>query len=258
MKEKYVSKSEYDSYYSDLCNLRGRIAADLPIRVDMKILDLATGYGYFAAEVARLDPTLKIVGIDISSDSVGKANKYILVQKLSGRVKILPMDATNMSFRNGTFDMIVNFTGLEDIHMTRGIGGIEKTFAEIARVLVPGGYLCTAVMPPDEMETEAQRTEVEVFSFTCNATWLSTDRYESMLRKVGLNVVGKRAYRTGKKLTPQQAKTEIKFACEFVPKIYGVKTASLDEVWNRYGPRIEEHGLGHYSKVVLIIARLNS
>jgi hypothetical protein len=72
-----------------------------------------------------------------------------------------------------------------------------------------------------------------------------------------LKLVGKRPYCAGTKLTPEQAKTESKFACEFAPKIYGVKAASFEEVWNRYGMRIEKHGLGHYSKVVLMIARLD-
>ncbi|UCD95199.1 MAG: class I SAM-dependent methyltransferase [Candidatus Zixiibacteriota bacterium] len=257
MKEEYISESEYDSYYGDLCNLRGRIAADLPVRPNMKILDLATGYGYFAVEVARLGPTLKLLGIDISPDSTAKARKHIDGAGLSDRVEILRMDASNMSFPGDTFDMVANFTGLEDVHMTRGIGGIKKTFAEVARVLKPGGYFCLAVMPPEEMETEAQKIEVEVFSFTCHATWLSADRYESMLREAGLIMVGKRPYHAGKKLTPEQARTEIKFACEFTPKIYGIKAASFEEVWNRYGGKIEKHGLGHYSKVVLMTARLD-
>ena len=65
----------------------------------------------------------------------------------------------------------------------------------------------------------------------------------------------KKRYYTGKKLTPQQAKREIRFAIKNDPKIYGITTASFEETWTKFGQQIEENGLGHYSKVVLMTAR---
>jgi hypothetical protein len=79
--------------------------------------------------------------------------------------------------------------------------------------------------------------------------------YKKMLEKNGFRLLARRLYHTGKKLTPQQAREEIRFACENVPRIYGVKTPCFDKVWEEFGNRIEEHGLGHYSKVVLFIAQ---
>lgn len=123
------------------------------------------------------------------------------------------------------------------------------------RVLKSDSYFCFVVMPPEEMETGAQKIEVALFSYICDATWLSAKEYEKMLEEAGFRLIKKENYYTGKKLTPEQAKAEIKFACDNAPKIYGVETPPFGKVWKKFGKDIEKHGLGHYSKVVLMIAQ---
>jgi hypothetical protein len=165
------------------------------------------------------------------------------------------MDATRMAFPSADFDMVVNFLGLEDIHMTRGRKGIEKTFLEVNRVLKPHHCFCFTVMPPEVMDTPAQQTEVALFSYVCDCTWLSMDEYARMLGDARLKLVDRRMYRTGKRLTTEQAKTEIRFACDNVPKIYGKDTPCFEDVWARFGSQIETHGLGQASKVVLMVTQ---
>jgi hypothetical protein len=139
--------------------------------------------------------------------------------------------------------------------MTRGRAGIQKTFSEVYRLLKPQSNFCFVVMPADTAETEAQKLEIAMFSYICNATWLNTDEYKSMLESARFTLISEKNYYTQKKLTPAQAQKEIQFACEHVPRIYGITTVSFDEAWERFGRDIEEHGLGHYSKTVLITAR---
>ncbi len=255
MVEEYISDDEYPAYFSELNGLRAKIASDLPIKPGMCILDLATGGGYFAVEIARRDDSLRIMGIDIAQSDNQNARKIAVKQGIADRMKIVEMDAANMSFPNGNFDAVVNFLGLEDIHMTRGKAGVYRTFLEVNRVLRHNGHFCFVVMPPEDMETDAQKIEVALFSYICDATWLSTKAYETMLKEAGFRLVVKGEYYTGKKLTPEQAEAEIKFACSNVPKIYGIKTPPFEEVRERFGKDIEKHGLGHYSKVVLFIAQ---
>ena len=254
MMEQYITNPEFQTYYQKLSDLRPRIARDLPIRPGMRILDVATGEAFFAIEVAKCDHSLKITGFDIARTDIRNATKNLKREGLNDRVEILQMDATKMSFPPEKFDIAVNFTGLEDIHMTRGKAGVEQTFQEVSRVLKPDSFFCFVVMPPEEMETEAQRIEVALFSYICNATWLSSQEYERMLKKAGFMLVRKEKYYTGKKLTPEQAKAEIRFAVKNDPKIYGITTPSFEEVWAEFGQKIEKNGLGHYSKVVLMIA----
>jgi ubiquinone/menaquinone biosynthesis C-methylase UbiE len=255
MNEEYLTNPEFETYYPKLGGLRPRIVKDLPIRPGMNVLDVATGEAYFAMEVARYDSSLKVTGIEITQVGIRDSKKNINRSGLSDRVKVVQMDATKMSFDPEEFDLAVNFTGLEDIHMTRGKAGVEQTFREVVRVLKPDSYFCFVVMPPEEMESEAQKIEVALFSYICNATWLSIGEYEGMLDKAGFIPVKIKKYYTGKKLTPEQAKSEIRFAIKYDPKIYGVTTPSFEDVWAKFGQRIEKNGLGHYSKVVLIIAQ---
>ena len=255
MIEEYISNPEFQTCYGKLFGLRLRIARDLPLKPNMRILDLATGSGFFAMEVAGLDTSLEITGIDISASDIRNAKKNIKRRGLDDRVKILDMDATQMSYDPEQFDMAVNFTGLEDIHMTRGRAGVQKTFLEVNKVLKPQSFFCFVVMPPEEMETEAQKIEVALFSYMCDATWLAAEEYEEMLQQANFQPIRRRSYYTGKKLTPEQARAEIRFACKTDPKIYGISTPPFEEIWARFGRRIEKHGMGYYSKVSLFIAR---
>ena len=255
MVERYLSDKEYKDYFSKLNNVRYKIIKDLPIKRGMHILDLATGYGFFAIETIRRDKTIKISAIDVAKNDVLNARKNTEDQGLAGRIKIFEMDATNMNFPNGHFDMVVNFLGLEDIYMTKGRKGVQKTFVEVNRVLKPRGYFCFVIMPPDAMETQAQKIEVALYSYICNATWLNYKEYKTMLKNTKFKFINKKTYHTHKKLTPKQAKTEIKFACKNVPKLYGIRTPSFKDVWSKFGKHIEKNGLGQCSKVVLIMAQ---
>ncbi|NIN01704.1 MAG: methyltransferase domain-containing protein [candidate division Zixibacteria bacterium] len=254
MIEEYVTNPEYETYFQKLNGLRPRIAKDLPIEPGMRILDVATGGAFFALEVARRDSTLKVTGVEITESGIRDSKKNIRREGLGDRVKVVEMDATGMNFGPEEFDTAVNFAGLEDIHMTRGRVGVEKTFHEVARVLKPNGFFCLVVMPPEEMETEAQRIEVALFSYICDATWLNAAEYERMLENAGFILVRKETYYTGKKLTAEQAQAEIRYVCKNDPKIYGITTPPFEQVWAKFGRQIEANGLGHYSKVVLMVA----
>jgi len=53
MREEYVSEAEDIDYFETLAGLLGRIAETLPLKKDMRILDVATGCGYFSEEMAK-------------------------------------------------------------------------------------------------------------------------------------------------------------------------------------------------------------
>jgi len=255
MIKKYISEKEYPTCFSKLCGLRTRIAKALPIKSGRSILDLGTGYGYFAIEVAKLRRNVKIIGIDISEIDILNAERNVTDQNLSSRIQAVKMDATKLNFRDESFDMVVNFLGLEDIFMTRGKTGLQKTFYEIKRALKPKGYFCFVVMPPEDMETEAQKIEVALFSYISDATWLSKNEYVAMLRKAGFEIVRIKSFYTRKQLSPDLAQKEIKFAIENAAKIYAKKPRSFEDAWKRFGTKITRYGLGHYSKVALMIAK---
>jgi len=62
-----------------------------------------------------------------------------------------------------------------------------------------------------------------------------------------------RAYYTNKKLTKNQAMVELREGMEIARKIYGKDIPIFQEVWNRYGNKIEAFGYGMYSKIVMLV-----
>jgi SAM-dependent methyltransferase len=255
MREVYLTDDEYKVYFETLGGMRSKVASELPVSPGMCILDIATGYGYFAAEVARRNETLRVIAIDMVWSDVSRSIDIHDRQHLSNRVKTAQMDAAQMAFRDASFDMAVNFLGFEDIHMTRGPEGVEKVFSEIGRVLKPKSHMCSVLMPPDMMETDPQRTEVALYSYLCDATSLPMTRYEAMMGKAGFTVLSHKTFYTGKKLTPEQARTEIRFAVDHVPRLFGRSTPTYEDIWAKFGPAIERHGVGQCSKTVLVVAQ---
>jgi ubiquinone/menaquinone biosynthesis C-methylase UbiE len=252
MGEAFVSDEEYPTYFVKLEGMRERVAAELR-GLTGDVLDVATGSAYFAMALARRHPDIHVTAIDI--DGLETARGNVEKGQLSDRITLREMDASSLEFSNGCFDHVVNFLGLEDIHMTRGREGVEKAFKEAHRVLRPGGSFCFVAMPSDMAETPAQRNEIEVFSWICDATWLTRAEYMGLISGAGLVYEYGKVFRTGKRLTVEQAKEEMAFACENVPLIYGRPARGFDDAWERFGDRITEHGMGHYSRLELFATR---
>ena len=255
MMEQYILDEEYRTYFEKLGGLRSRIARDLPIKPRMHMLDVATGEGFFSIEVAKYSSGVTIASIDISQSAVREAIRNVKKENFEDSIEILKMDATAMDFHDGEFDMAINFTGFEEIQLSRGREGVQKTFLEVNRVLKPRSRFCFVVMPPEEMETRAQKIEVGLFDYICGVKYLSSKEYEVMAANAKFKLVEKRSYYSGLKFTPQQAKCEIKYVVKNIPKIYGIATPSFNEVWVKFGRDIEENGMGCYSKVVLMVAQ---
>ena len=94
------------------------------------------------------------------------------------------------------------------------------------------------ISPPTVSTTPAQRLETEVFSLICGATWLGEARHQEMLGQAGFDLQDQKVFATGRKLTPEQAKKETRFACDKAPEYYGIKACSFAEAWARFGPAI--------------------
>lgn len=250
--ESFIPEQDYPDYFSKLNGLRARVAAALPLEPRMRVLDVATGSAYFAIELAKRDPTLKIVGIDSSDRSIKIAGHNIRDRWLEPVVSLIKMDATKLEFPASTFGLATSFLSLDDVHMTR------EAFHEVARVLKPRGYFCFTVMPPEEAETPAQRLECEVLSFIRGSTWLPAIRYQEFLRGAGFTLVKREVHYTHQKMSPEQAKRELASIHEQTSKTYGAVANTLEETWSRFGAEIGEHGLGYCSRVVLMIARRNT
>ena len=254
--ERFLTDREYKKglgWYAKLGGLRSKIARYL--RAEGQILDIGTGHGHFAIAVAKEMLAGQIISIDVAVGDVKQAKAFVLANGLQNKVKIQLMDATTMNFPNNSFDFVINFLGLEDIHALLGEEGLVKAVRQMVRVLKPGGKIAITLMPPKEMETPAQQLDVRIQEYIGQAKWFPRRFYVDLLRTEGIKVLKSKEFYTGRKLTASQAKQLLYERCAASPKIYSAETPKFNKVWNLFGHDIQKYGLGYYSKVVVVIGQ---
>ncbi len=96
------------------------------------ILDLGTGLGNLAIEMARRFPDSQIFGLDISEKIVAQAQMYAQREGLNN-IKFKLMDVHNLEFEDNSVDLITSHGSL---HHWRNS---KKVFTQIYRVLKTGG-----------------------------------------------------------------------------------------------------------------------
>lgn len=99
-----------------------------------QIIDIATGTGDFAIELAKLKGS-KIVGIDIAEKMLEIGREKIKQKELSSNIEMLEADSENLPFRDNFFDLATSAFGV------RNFENLNKGLSEILRVLKPGGRI---------------------------------------------------------------------------------------------------------------------
>ncbi len=97
----------------------------------LKILDVGTGTGFFAAILSKLGH--KVIGIDMSAKMLGEAEKNLRELKLPAEFK--KMNAQALDFDDETFDAIVTR------NLTWTLPDVKAAYREWYRVLKFGGVL---------------------------------------------------------------------------------------------------------------------
>jgi len=113
------------------------------------------------------------------------------------------------------------------------------------------------VTPHDLAETEDQRIAIEVEGKVFGAMSLPSTFYVELFQENSIELIGAKTYNTGFKMTADQAKRELKDGIEIVGDIYEIDPPNFEDVWRRYGPSIERHGYGMYSKITVFIGTKN-
>ncbi|MDE5941599.1 MAG: bifunctional demethylmenaquinone methyltransferase/2-methoxy-6-polyprenyl-1,4-benzoquinol methylase UbiE [Muribaculaceae bacterium] len=101
-----------------------------------RLLDVATGTGDLAIKLARKLPSAHITGIDLSEGMLEIGRKKVDKAGLTERITMTKADCLALPFADGEFDCVTVAYGVRNFeHLDRG-------YAEMARVLRPGGMLC--------------------------------------------------------------------------------------------------------------------
>ena len=97
----------------------------------LKILDVGTGAGFFAAILSKLGHD--VIGIDMSTKMLGEAKKNLRELKLTAEFR--KMNAQTLDFNNETFDAVVTR------NLTWTLPDVKAAYREWRRVLKVGGIL---------------------------------------------------------------------------------------------------------------------
>ena len=122
---------------TDMIVQREELRRSLRASAGESILDLGSGHGFLACELAQeVGASGRIVGVDISSDMNSIASKRVAAFGLGDRVEILEGDATAaLAFADATFDAAVSTQVIEYLAEP------DAALHQLARVLRLGGRL---------------------------------------------------------------------------------------------------------------------
>ena len=111
---------------------RARLAAQtLVVFQDPLVLELGCGAGTFSQYVLEQQPSLRLIGCDISHKAIHIAARRCAAYE---RARFETADVTSLSHASNTFDAII---GCSILHHLR----LEVTLPECIRVLKPGGII---------------------------------------------------------------------------------------------------------------------
>jgi demethylmenaquinone methyltransferase/2-methoxy-6-polyprenyl-1,4-benzoquinol methylase len=112
---------------------RRRTVRALALGDHPRVLDLATGTGDLAIDLARMHPDAQVIGLDPSHEMLAVARKKLARRRLDDRVTLVRGDAQHLPYRDGEVDAATIAFGI------RNVPDRPRALAEMARVVRPGG-----------------------------------------------------------------------------------------------------------------------
>jgi demethylmenaquinone methyltransferase / 2-methoxy-6-polyprenyl-1,4-benzoquinol methylase len=101
-----------------------------------RVLDVATGTGDLAIEIAKRHPGAQVIGIDPSARMLAVAKHKIDRRGLADRVTLVEGDAQDLPFASCELDAATIAFGI------RNVADRDRGLRELARVVRPGGRIC--------------------------------------------------------------------------------------------------------------------
>ncbi|MFX1313934.1 MAG: class I SAM-dependent methyltransferase [Promethearchaeota archaeon] len=254
----FLTDEEYETIFTNFCSFRGKISfelIDFGLLESNYIIDLAAGHGFLSFAINNKEYKGKILCIGLPNDF----NSYRRVIESGDytfkNIQYCIMDASQMGFRDGTIDFITNFLGLEDINMIGGKKAVRLTLLETSRILRNGGILQISILLKGSEPSSKVNWKLWKY-IGLNSIFYKPKFYSNKLKKLGFDLLKSFQLKTHKKMTLNQAKEEILFACKEAPKIfneYKVKSKSFKKVWDKFENKIKKYGLGFYPEILILI-----
>lgn len=114
---------------------RKRTVASLHLGDKPRVLDLATGTGDLAIDLARLTPGATVIGLDPSPGMLAIARDKVAAKDMTDRITLVEGDAQALPYANAEMDAATIAFGI------RNVPDRVKALREMARVVKPGGRI---------------------------------------------------------------------------------------------------------------------
>ncbi|MDE5580703.1 MAG: methyltransferase domain-containing protein [Treponemataceae bacterium] len=131
--QSFYSGDFYNKQTQDEHHLKN-ILDFLPLKADMKILDLGAGSGYLSFPIAKKNPTISIIGLDIVEKAL-EVNRFKAKKENIRNIRFVSYNGIDFPFVDSEFDMVISRYALHhfpDIH---------KSIFEVSRIIKQGGFL---------------------------------------------------------------------------------------------------------------------
>ncbi len=152
--------------------------AHLPAITPAKAVDLGCGGGRNAGELMKMYPKAHVTAIDYSDLSVAKAKEYNQEMIAAGRCTVQQGDVSSLKLPKEAFDLA---TAFETVYFWPGL---EACFAQVARVLRPGGLfmICNESDGTDAASLKFEKIIDGMKNYTA-------EQIEEALKKAGFSEV---------------------------------------------------------------------
>lgn len=129
----YLHTEDYIKIHADSAHLESLLGL-VEVRDKKKYLDIGTGNGYIAFELAKRYPTISILGIDIAENAIKKNTKIKNERKLTN-LDFMPYQGIDIPLEtNSVFGVISRYA----LHH---FPNIKASVNHFYRILEPGGFL---------------------------------------------------------------------------------------------------------------------
>ena len=120
----------YDNTFGKIADWGRKEAVTLVNSLGGRVLEVGVGTGM---SLPNYDASVSVTGIDLSTAMLAKARKRVAREKLGNVEAVLEMDASDMEFPDGSFDVVVAMYVLTVVPDPRTV------MSELSRVCKPGG-----------------------------------------------------------------------------------------------------------------------
>ncbi len=120
----------YDTTFGKIADAGRQQAVDLVNGLGGRVLEVGVGTGI---SLPNYDAGVRVTGIDLSTDMLDKARKRIEKERLDNIDDVIEMDAADLDFDDGSFDVVVAMYVLTVVPDPRAV------MAELNRVCRSGG-----------------------------------------------------------------------------------------------------------------------